>query len=250
MTATPCYFTGRVLRAAEEEDFEYASMDDETKFGPEFHKLSFSKAIERKLLTDYQVAIVGVDDATYKEWAERGTPVALDGVAVTNARTLAGQIGLAKAMRRYDLRRTISFHSRVARAREFADSMPDIVEWVPSRHRPKGMLWAGYASGAMSAGERHILIEHLNWLDDGERGLLANARCLAEGVDVPTLDGVAFIDPRRSEVDAKPPPQWLVGHAVSGVGAGHRGCSVRRRPSRTCGIGWAARVLRDTNGAD
>ena len=34
-----------------------------------------------------------------------------------------------------------------------------------------------------------------------ERGLLANARCLAEGVDVPTLDGVAFIDPRRSEVD-------------------------------------------------
>jgi Helicase associated domain len=36
---------------------------------------------------------------------------------------------------------------------------------------------------------------------DGERGLLANARCLAEGVDVPTLDGVAFVDPRRSEVD-------------------------------------------------
>ena len=38
-------------------------------------------------------------------------------------------------------------------------------------------------------------------LNHGERGLLANARCLAEGIDVPTLDGVAFIDPRRSEVD-------------------------------------------------
>jgi hypothetical protein len=35
----------------------------------------------------------------------------------------------------------------------------------------------------------------------GERALLSNARCLAEGIDVPTLDGVAFIDPRRSEVD-------------------------------------------------
>ena len=34
-----------------------------------------------------------------------------------------------------------------------------------------------------------------------ERALLSNARCLAEGVDVPTLDGVAFIDPRRSEID-------------------------------------------------
>ena len=34
-----------------------------------------------------------------------------------------------------------------------------------------------------------------------ERGVLTNARCLTEGVDVPTLDGVAFIDPRRSQVD-------------------------------------------------
>ena len=44
------------------------------------------------------------------------------------------------------------------------------------------------ASGACAAGTH-------------ERGLLSNARCLGEGVDVPTLDGVAFIDPRRSEVD-------------------------------------------------
>jgi superfamily II DNA or RNA helicase len=201
MTATPRYFTGRVLRAARESDFEYASMDDEAKFGPEFHKLSFSKAIERKLLTDYQVAVVGVDDATFKEWAERGALVTLDGVEITDARTLAGQIGLAKAMRKYDLRRTISFHSRVARAREFADSIPTVIDWMPSRQRPKGTLWTGHASGAMSAGQRHILIQHLERLDDGERGLLANARCLAEGVDVPTLDGVAFIDPRQSEVD-------------------------------------------------
>ena len=53
----------------------------------------------------------------------------------------------------------------------------------------------------MPAGQRHALLQHLGRLDDGERGLLANARCLTEGVDVPTLDGVAFIDPRRSEVD-------------------------------------------------
>ena len=200
MTATPRYFTGRVLRAAQEAEFEYASMDDEAKFGPEFHKLSFSKAIERKLLTDYQVAIVGVDDATYREWAERGSLVTLDGVEITDARTLAGQIGLAKAMRKYDLRGP-SRSIPVFPAREFAESIPTVIGWMPSRQRPKGTLWTGYASGAMSAGQRHILIQHLERLDDGERGLLTNARCLAEGVDVPALDGVAFIDPRRSEVD-------------------------------------------------
>jgi superfamily II DNA or RNA helicase len=201
MTATPRYFTGRVLKAAQDADLEVASMDDPSKFGTVFHRLSFGEAIKRDLLTDYQVAVVGVDSDTYRDWAEKGTLVSRDGKKITDARTLAGQIGLAKAMHKYDLRRTISFHSRVARAREFAAEMPDVIAWMPARQRPKGALWARHASGEMSAGERHVLLQHLSQLDDEERGLLTNARCLSEGVDVPTLDGVAFIDPRRSEVD-------------------------------------------------
>ncbi len=113
MTATPRYFTGRVVREATEADFEVASMDNEAMFGPVFHRLGFAEAIERDLLTDYQVVVVGVDDATYRDWAQRGRFVTIDGTEVTDARTLAGQIGLAKAMRRYDLHRTITFHSRV-----------------------------------------------------------------------------------------------------------------------------------------
>ena len=46
MTATPRYFTGRVKKAAEEADWEVASMDDETRFGPVLHRLSFADAIE------------------------------------------------------------------------------------------------------------------------------------------------------------------------------------------------------------
>lgn len=201
MTATPRYFTGRILREAKDADYEIASMDDHTRFGEVFHRLSFSEAIDRKLLTDYQVAVIGVDDATYLDWAERGTLVTFDGKKITDAGSLAGQIGLAKAMRKFDLHRVISFHGRVKAAREFAESMPAVLDWMPARHRPKGLLWSKYASGEMSAGERATLIQHLKRLDDGERGLLANARCLAEGVDVPALDGVAFIDPRRAEVD-------------------------------------------------
>jgi superfamily II DNA or RNA helicase len=201
MTATPRYFTGRVIKAAGDEDLEMASMDDAAKFGPVFHRLGFSEAIRRNLLTDYQVAIVGVDDATYRAYADKGTLVTRDAEKITDARSLAAQIGLAKAMRRYNLRRVISFHSRVARAQQFATEMPDVLAWMPARQRPDGSLWSRHASGTMTAGERHVLLQHLTDLDDGERGLIANARCLAEGVDVPTLDGVAFIDPRRSEVD-------------------------------------------------
>ncbi|HYO01542.1 MAG TPA: helicase-related protein [Mycobacterium sp.] len=200
MTATPRYFTGRVVREAKEADFEVASMDNEQVFGKVFHRLGFAEAIDRDLLTDYQV-VVGVDDATYRDWAQRGRFVTLDGTEVTDARTLAGQIGLAEAMRRYDLHRTITFHSQVKRAEEFARSLPEVIAWMPARQRPTGHLWSDYASGEMPAGQRHALLQHLGRLDHGEQGLLANARCLAQGVDVPTLDSVAFVDPRRSEVD-------------------------------------------------
>ena len=201
MTATPRYFTGRVLKVTQDSDYEIASMDDESKFGTVFHRLTFGDAIKRDLLSDYQIAIIGVDDATYREWAEEGTLVTRDGREIVNAATLAAQIGLAKAMLKYDLHRVITFHSRVKRAKEFAASMPDIIDWMPARHRPKRRLWARHASGEMPAGDRYVLLQHLGRLDDSGRSLLANARCLAEGVDVPTLDGVAFIDPRRSEVD-------------------------------------------------
>ena len=185
MTATPRYFTGRVVREAREADFEVASMDDEAEFGPVFHRLGFAEAIERDLLTDYQVVVVGVDNDTYRDWAQRGRFVTIDGKKVTDARTLAGQLGLAKAMRRYDLHRTITFHSRVKHAREFADSLLEVIAWMPALQRPKGHLWSDYASGEMPAGKRRVLLRHLATTGDGQRGLLANARCLAEGVDRP-----------------------------------------------------------------
>jgi superfamily II DNA or RNA helicase len=201
MTATPRVYAAAAKKAAAEEHFSLASMDDHTKFGEEFHRLSFGEAIRRELLTDYQVVVVGIDDATYGDWAQRGVFVSTDGQEVVSAAALAGQIGLAKAMRKYDLRRVISFHRTVSRSREFAADLEDVINWMPPRQRPKGTLWARHASGTMPAGDRYVLLQRLGRLGDGERGLLANARCLSEGVDVPTLDAVAFIDPRSSEVD-------------------------------------------------
>jgi superfamily II DNA or RNA helicase len=205
MTATPRYYTGRVIKAAKkskDSEMVVASMDDHTKFGEVFHKLSFGAAISLGRLTDYQVAVIAVDtaDETYREMAENGALLKRDGKK-TDGHILASQIGLAKAMRKYNLRRLISFHSSIARARGFAAEIPEVIDWMPKRQRPSGPLWTGVATGEMTAGERHLRLQRLRNLEDGERGLLTNARCLSEGVDVPTLDGVAFIDPKGSEVD-------------------------------------------------
>ena len=201
MTATPRIYSARVLTTAKEAGFEFASMDDEEIFGKVFHRLTFREAIERNLLTDYQVAIIGVDNATYRDWAEKGWFVTIDGKEVKDARAVAGQIGLAKAMRRYGLRRVITFHRLRKNAKEFRASFPEVIDWMPARQRPKGHLWTDYVDGTMPADDRQRRLRSLSEVGEDERGLISNARCLTEGIDVPTLDGVAFIDPKRSEID-------------------------------------------------
>ena len=148
MTATPRYYTGRVIEASKEREMEVASMDEYSKFGAVFHRLSFGKAISLGRLTDYQVAVIAVDpaDETYRDMAETGTLLKRDGKR-TDGHTLASQIGLAKAMRKYDLRRVISFHSRKSRARKFAADMPEVIDWMPKQERPSGSLWTGVATG-------------------------------------------------------------------------------------------------------
>ena len=54
-----------------------------------------------------------------------------------------------------------------------------------------------------------------------DRGILTNARCLAEGVDVPSLDGVAFVDPKGSQVEII----QAVGRAIRKV----RGATVQKK---------------------
>jgi predicted helicase len=179
------------------------------RFGPVFHRLTFGEAIERDLLSDYQVVVVGVSDSTYREYAERGVFVTPDGKRVTDARTLASQLGLLRAMAEYDLHRVVSFHSRIRSAESFAHSLPEVCAWLPADRRPGGALWAARVSGDMTSGERDSRLNRLRAVERPQRGVLTNARCLAEGVDVPTLDGVAFIEPRRSQIDivqASAPP--------------------------------------------
>ena len=66
----------------------------------------------------------------------------------------------------------------------------------------------------MTVNVRHIDGKHnalhrrdkMRWLSDSETDInqcriVSNARCLSEGVDVPALDGVVFLNPRKSVVD-------------------------------------------------
>lgn len=200
-TATPRTYSKQIKSAAQGRGIEVVGMDDEAVFGKPLYTLSFGEAIERKLLTDYRVVIVGVDDAMLASWIENREIVRTQTGIQTDAKSLAAAVGLLKAIKDYDLHRLISFHSRVKGAGSFAEEIHEVQNWLPQEVRLAGKLNSDYVSGAMPTDKRRQKLSQLKSVADGEVALLSNARCLSEGVDVPSLDGVAFIDPKNSQID-------------------------------------------------
>ncbi len=196
MTATPKVFSSRIKKTADEEQIEINSMDDVSKFGHVLHNFSFAQAIESGTLMDYRVVLMGVDDSMIHELVENRDLLDLDG-GVVDAALLAAHFGVAKAMQNYSIPRVISFHSRVAKAADFARLQPKIHQELNS----KTSVMAEVISGKDSAFRRRNLLDRLRDLNGVDFGLIGNAKCLTEGVDVPSLDGVAFVDPRSSQVD-------------------------------------------------
>jgi len=200
-TATPRTYNASVKKVAEDRGSEVVGMDDEAVFGKVLYSLPFGEAIKRNLLTDYRIVIIGVDNPMIAKWIKNREFIKTDTGIENDAQSMAAQIGLIKAMKDYDLKRVISFHSRVNRAESFKNDIHQVLDWISEEHRPTGELWTDFASGSMPTDKRRQKLDYLKGLGQNKRGLLTNARCLSEGVDVPSLDGVAFIDPKSSQVD-------------------------------------------------
>ena len=166
-----------------------------------FTDLTSLRQSKRDLLTDYRVIVVGVDNPDIQaKIIDR--PLSSTGTGIeTDFETLANHISLSKSIHDYDLKRVITFHGRVKAAKKFSEDHPGIVNWAYETSEEAIPLKTGYVSGEMTSLERNKKINQLRNLKENEIGILSNARCLSEGVDVPTLDGIAFIDPRSSQVD-------------------------------------------------
>ncbi|ABM69340.1 DEAD/DEAH box helicase [Prochlorococcus marinus] len=201
LTATPRVLSNQIKSKANINDIEIASMDDTNIFGEILYQLKFSEAIKKEILSDYQVVVIGVDNEMIKEKIINRDFVSTDGEDLLDAETLASKIALTKAIKDFGLKRVITFHSRVESSERFAQDLEKIIQLIPKKDLPAGVIQSDYVSGAMKTKERNDKIEKLKNLDKGEIRILTNAKCLSEGVDVPTLDGVGFIDPRYSQID-------------------------------------------------
>lgn len=173
-----------------------ASMDDETLFGPVAYHLNLSDAIDLGLLADYQILVPVVTDTDLRDWLATGAGAGVDGLH------LAGrQVAALRAIHDHQLRRILTFHHRVADARAFATTLADTAAALPAHLRPQG-LWADWVSGSHPPQiRRRLLLEFTSHTSPDTPAVLSNARVLGEGIDVPDIDAVVFVDPKNSPVD-------------------------------------------------
>ena len=112
--------------------------------------------------------------------------------------------GIAPAASVEPLRRAVGFCSSIQASRDIDEAFPKVVEaYVSSTGDASGPTCRlDHVDGSMDSKLRE---RKLGWLagasEPGECRILTNARCLAEGVDVPSLDAVIFFSPKRSKVD-------------------------------------------------
>jgi predicted helicase len=189
MTATPRIY--KINKKNKDGDFEVLSMDDSKIYGREAYKLSFGDAARKKIICNYKIVITTID------------PRRLDPKLLPISKTLvkkehlpsdwvAKSAALAQAIEETKAKRVITFHSRIKLARELASNGPQGIQT-----HLKGFE-TFHVSGEDSASKRESDIEDFK---QASKGLITNARCLTEGVDVPTVDMVAFMDPKKSTID-------------------------------------------------
>ncbi|MHB1679401.1 MAG: type ISP restriction/modification enzyme [bacterium] len=204
MTATPRIYTSNVKTKAKEKEIELCSMDDEKIYGDTIYQLSFSKAVEEGLLSDYQVLVLMVGGNYINEnmQSELANNSELDLGDV--AKIVGCYNGLSKKINETEIyfdknpmKRAVAFAGSIKYSKSMSGEFKNITDKLgdlkcETRH----------IDGTQNVLERN---KELDWLrdaiPDNECRILSNARCLSEGVDVPALDAVMFLNPKDSEID-------------------------------------------------
>ncbi len=212
MTATPRIFGDLVKTKAKEVSVELASMDDPHKYGETLFELSFSEAVRLELLCRYKVIVLAVSEtevsATLQARQADGNAAGLVLDDVTK------MIGCYRGLSLVDaktplrpMKRAVAFCNTIKNSKKIQS---DFVK-VASDYRTRPEVANAFASFACEAshvdGSYNATARNaeLSWLKEETDGdtcrILSNARCLTEGVDVPALDAIMFLHPRKSQID-------------------------------------------------
>lgn len=184
MTATPRIISENIKTRLGEDIKYLCDMSNKSIYGDEIFRMSFKDAIDQNILVDYKIIGIGVTNQELQNHI-------LQRSFVSNSETIedvAHNYALNLVMDKYKAFHAITFHSRVSLAEAFSKRHKLFYPNVEST----------YVAGTQPTSIRSI---KLNTFKGSPKAVISNARCLTEGIDVPTIDLIYFCDPRNSKID-------------------------------------------------
>lgn len=216
-TATPKIYGEGAKRNAKEKSILISSMDDVSKYGEVIYRMGFGQAVTQGILTDYKVMVLAVDESAIQKDMQRSLSDPENGLNIDDVGRI---VGIWNGMMRRNgyknpiknssyegapLERAIAFTRTIADSKKVTQQFEEVVnEYIGSELEQESIsLSMRHADGTMNALQKG---EILDWLADkdkpeDEARIVSNVRFLTEGIDVPSLDAVIFLAPKKSQVD-------------------------------------------------
>ncbi|MHA6667491.1 DEAD/DEAH box helicase [Homoserinimonas sp. A447] len=219
MTATPRIYADASRSKAEEAGALLTDMDSPEFYGEEFHRLGFGEAVSMGRLTDYKVLILAVDESYVSKRFQRLLADDNNELTLDDAAKIVGcWNGLSKrslspeefALDPEPMKRAVAFARNINESKKIANLFEKVVEAeIEAIDRETDETASDlldvevhHVDGTYNVLDRN---KELDWLKQdpgaGNARILTNAKVLSEGVDVPALDAVMFLNPRDSVVD-------------------------------------------------
>ena len=181
-TASPKVFKEDLLEIVESEDDIFSfDMNNEKLYGKIVYEMTLGEAIEKKMLCDFRIVAIGVNDKEVAEHLNNRTYVA-DGISADEA---AASIAIQEIFDKIGTKHMISFHSRLTLAE------------MTSKELNKLGIFSETVKGTMSTKNREKAFERFK---KKPTAVLTNAFALQEGIDIKKVDSVFFSSPKSSTI--------------------------------------------------
>lgn len=209
-TATPKVYGPEAKKKADDNSMVISSMDDETKYGTEIFRLGFGDAVSRGYLTDYKVSVLAVSETFVNKEMQK---VMASSASELKTSDIGKIIGVWNAMVKRNgitgeidgapMKRAIAFTDTIAHSKQIAKEFNYVInDYLGAQAEDSFTVDVHHVDGGLNALQKKT---ELDWLAsdiaDNEARLLSNVRFLTEGIDVPNLDAVIFLSPKKSQVD-------------------------------------------------
>jgi predicted helicase len=191
--------TAKILKDVknDKEDDRVYSMDDEDVYGKKIYEYNITNAIKDKRLCDYKIYNVHTTENEMKKLIKNDKlevvlkDIRLD--AEMNMKYVTAGMMIIKAFNELRCTHLITYHNTIANAKIFMELLCKLFEKYFDDDANISVV-----DGGISMKKRRKII---NDFQESKYGIICSCRSLCEGINIPIVDSLCFVDGRSSTID-------------------------------------------------